>query len=74
MKIQIIVKTKARETKVVQLTDSVYEVHVSAPPIGGQANASVIEVLANHFHLHKNQVQIISGFRSVNKVVVLSEL
>lgn len=32
MKIQLIVRTKARETKVVQLTDSVYEVHVTKLP------------------------------------------
>ncbi len=71
MKIQIIVKTKSRTTKVVQLTASVYEVHVTAPPIEGKANLAVIDALSDHFHLHKNQVLITSGFTSVNKVVSL---
>lgn len=74
MKIQLIVKTKARETKVVPLTDSVYEVHVPALPIRGQANQAVITALADHFHLHANQVEIISGFTRSNKVALLSEL
>lgn len=71
MKINLIVKTKARVAKVVQLTSTVYEVHVKAAPIGGKANIAVIEALADHFHLHKNQVTIVSGFTSVNKVVSL---
>lgn len=74
MKIQLIVKTKARETKVVPLTDSVYEVHVTALPIRGQANQAVITALAEYFHLHANQVEIISGFTSSNKVALLSGL
>ncbi|MFZ2199322.1 MAG: DUF167 domain-containing protein [Microgenomates group bacterium] len=74
MKIQIIVKTKAREAKVVQLTDSVYEVHVTAPQIEGKANLAVIDALVDHFHLHKNQVQIVSRFKSINKVIELSGL
>lgn len=74
MKIQIIVKTKARETKVVPLTDSVYEVYVTALPIRGQANQAVIVALADHFHLHKSQVEIIAGFTRSNKVALLSGL
>lgn len=69
MKLQIIIKTKAREEKVVKLTNSVYEVSVTAPPIKGKANEAVIATLANHFHVHKNQVEVVSGFTGVNKVV-----
>lgn len=69
MKLQIITKTKARQERVVKITDSVYEVSVTTMPVEGKANQSVIIALANHFHLHKNQVEIISGFTSINKVV-----
>lgn len=71
MKLQIIAKTKSREDRVVKLTDSVYEVHVKAVPIGGKANIAVIAALADHFHVHKNQIEIVSGFTSVNKTVVI---
>jgi hypothetical protein len=72
MKIQIITKPKARNTKVVQITNSVYEVAVTAMPIGGKANEAVIIALADHFHVHKNQVVIFSGFTSVNKTVSIT--
>lgn len=72
MKLQIITKPKSRSIKVTALTDSVYEVAVTAVPIGGKANEAVITALADHFHVHKNQVQILHGFTSVNKVVEVS--
>ena len=72
MKLQIITKTKSRATKVIKITDSVYEVSVTAAPVEGKANKAVIEVLADHFHVHKNQIEIVAGFTSVNKVVVIA--
>lgn len=72
MKLQIIAKPKSRKTKVIQITPTVYEVCVTAPPAGGKANEAVITGLADHFHVHKNQVEIISGFTSVNKVVKIT--
>ena len=51
------------------LTDTVYEVRVSAPPVGGRANDEVIAAIAEYFHVHKNQAQLISGFTASNKVV-----
>lgn len=69
MKLQVITKTKSRENKVVKLTDSVYEVHVKAAPVEGKANRAVIETVADYFHVHQNQVAIISGFTRINKVV-----
>lgn len=72
MKLQVITKTKSRDNKVIKLTDSVYEVHVKAAPVEGKANRAVIETLANHFHVHKNQVEIISGFTGINKVVKIA--
>lgn len=72
MKLQIITKTKARNSKVVKITDSVYEVSVTVMPIEGKANKAVIEELANYFQVHKNQIEILSGFTSVNKVVEIT--
>lgn len=69
MKIQIITKAKSRQNKVVKLTELVYEVSVTAPPVDGRANLAVVDVLANHFNVHKNQIEIISGFTSINKTI-----
>lgn len=73
MKLQIITKAKSRQNKVVQLTESVYEVSVTAPPVGGRANLAVIDVLARHFKVHKNQIEIISGFTATNKTISIDK-
>ena len=47
---------------------------MTAPPVGGKANEAVIDALADHFHVHKNKVQILSGFTGVNKVVSVRDI
>ena len=45
------------------------KVHVRAPPVGGKANKVMIKVLAEYFEIKKNDVRIISGEKSREKVV-----
>jgi uncharacterized protein YggU (UPF0235/DUF167 family) len=72
VRINIIAKTKAKKNRVVELTDTVYEVFVTASPVAGKANLAIVDTLATHFNVHKNQVMILSGFTSQNKVVEVS--
>lgn len=69
MELHIITKTKSKRPGVTQLTENVYEVRVAAAPVGGKANEAIIEALANYFHVHKNQVEIVSGFTAANKTI-----
>lgn len=71
MQIRVITKTRAKRPGVTHLTGLVYEVAVAALPVGGAANQAVIESLAKFFNLPKSQVHIITGHKSVNKVVEL---
>ncbi|MBS1950084.1 MAG: hypothetical protein OJF59_002267 [Cytophagales bacterium] len=45
------------------------KVHVQAPANDGKANEVVLQVLARHFSVKKNQVLIRRGEKSRNKVV-----
>ena len=45
------------------------KVHVRALPVGGKANKAMIKVLAEYFKTKKNDVRIISGEKSREKVV-----
>lgn len=71
MLVHIIAKTKSKHPRITQLTDTVYEVRVSSPPLDGRANAAIIRALADYFHLKKNQVFLRSGHTSVNKTFEL---
>ena len=59
---------KAKETKVVEESWGL-KVYVTAAAEKGRANKAVVEVLANHFGVKKDQIRFITGLRSRNKVV-----
>ena len=45
------------------------KVHVKAPAFGGKANKALIGVLAEFFNVKKNDVKIIRGEKSREKVI-----
>lgn len=47
------------------------KVRLTSPPVEGKANKELIEILAKEFGIHKNDVKIISGRRSRNKLIKL---
>ena len=63
---------KAKQTKVVEESWGL-KVYVTAAPEKGKANKAVVEVLANHFGVQKDQIRFITGLRSRNKVVEIKK-
>jgi len=57
-----------------QFADGSYKIFVHSPPIDGNANAAVAEVLAKHLKVAKSSVKIVSGEKSRNKVVEIDAL
>ena len=49
------------------------KVYVKSPPVDGRANKELIEVLAEHFNIKKNQIEIIRGEKSNRKIVKIKE-
>ena len=45
------------------------KVHLKAQAVGGKANKALIEVLAEFFNVKKNDVKIIRGERSREKII-----
>ena len=45
------------------------KVHVSAPAVDDKANKALVKVLAKYFGIKKNDVRIIKGAKSREKVV-----
>lgn len=58
----------AREA-IVLLEDGSLDVRLRARPVEGQANARLIELLADRLGLRKRDVAVVSGVRSRQKVV-----
>ena len=72
MKIQVKVKPNSRTEEISREGDS-FVIKVKEPPQEGKANQALIKLLAEHFGVPQNQVRILSGFRSRNKVIEVAE-
>ncbi|OGN95679.1 MAG: hypothetical protein A2Z77_07835 [Chloroflexi bacterium RBG_13_51_36] len=68
MKIQVKVKPNSKTEELSPEGDS-FIAKVREPPREGRANQAVIRLLAERYGVPQNQVRILSGFRSRNKVV-----
>jgi uncharacterized protein (TIGR00251 family) len=72
MRVGVKVKPNSKTEEVSREGDSLM-VKVKEPARKGQANQALIKLLAEHFDIPQSQVRIISGFRSRNKVIDVTE-
>ncbi len=71
MHLRLKVNAGAQSESVKQLTDGSYQVRTRAPATKGKANRRVRELLANHFGLHPDEIEIVAGQTSAIKYVKL---
>ena len=68
MFINVRVIPNARKNKMIE-EQGRYKVYLSAPPLEGKANKALIKFLSEHFGVKKNQVKLIKGEKSRNKII-----
>lgn len=69
--INIKVQTHSSRAGIVGPYGEGLKVKLTSPPVEGKANKELIEMLAKEFNITKNNVEIISGKMSKNKIVKL---
>lgn len=72
MKIRVKVKPGSKIEELSWEGDNII-VKVKEPPSKGRANQAVVRLLAEYFGVSLNQVRILSGFKSRNKVIELTK-
>jgi len=72
--ISVRVHPNAARNKVVGVTDGVWQVRVSAPPVKGKANQALITFLSGLLGVGKSRIGIIRGHTTRNKVIAISGL
>jgi uncharacterized protein len=65
----VLVQPRASRAKLGPLHDGRLKVSVTAPPVDGEANAAVIELLAKALGVAKGAVEVIAGASSRRKTV-----
>jgi uncharacterized protein (TIGR00251 family) len=65
----VLVQPRASRAKLGPVHDGRLKVAVTAPPVDGEANAAVIEVLAKALGVAKRAVEVVAGASSRRKTV-----
>jgi len=60
---------RAKSNRIQELGADNFKIHITAPAEDNKANQALIELLAGHFKVRRNQVLIVRGEKSRNKTV-----
>ena len=69
MRIYVKVIPRSSQNKVEKISEGEYKVKLTAPPVDGEANKMLVEILAKHFEVPKSLVLIIGGKSTRKKLV-----
>ena len=72
MKISVVVKPNSKKESVTAAANGSLVVRVKAPPIEGQANTRVIELLSLHFGKPKSSFELLHGTAGKKKIFKIS--
>ena len=67
--IDILVQPRASRAKIGPVHDGRLKVAVTSPPVDGEANAAVIELLAKTLGVARSAIEVIAGASSRRKIV-----
>ncbi len=65
------VQPGASKNQIVGVEEDALRIRINAPPVQGKANKMLIQFLAKHLAIKRNQVEIISGHSSRIKTIRL---
>ncbi len=72
MKISVKVHARSKREGITPQPDGSYKVEVKAPPVDGAANEAICELVADYFHVHKRDVEIVSGSTNNKKIIEIA--
>ncbi|MEO7733857.1 MAG: DUF167 domain-containing protein [Kofleriaceae bacterium] len=67
--VDILVQPRASRAKIGPMHDGRIKIAVTAPPVDGEANAAVIELLAKQLGIARGDIEVIAGASSRRKTV-----
>ena len=67
--LQITVKPKAKNSRLMPLSDGTWAAELKSPPVDGKANAELIALVAGYFQCPKSAVSIKAGANGRKKLV-----
>jgi uncharacterized protein (TIGR00251 family) len=72
--IDILVQPRASRAKIGPMHDGRLKVSVTAPPVDGEANAAVIELVARQLGVARGNVVVVAGASSRRKTLAIANV
>jgi uncharacterized protein (TIGR00251 family) len=69
VRIEVHVQPRASKTELAGLHDGRLKIRLAAPPVGGAANAALIEFIAGKLDVAKSRVRVVAGATGRRKVL-----
>jgi len=69
MRLNIKVIPKSSLNKVIRISETELKVKLTSPPVDGEANKKLIEILSKEYSVAKSKIRIVRGETGKNKVV-----
>jgi uncharacterized protein (TIGR00251 family) len=69
--IEVKVEPRSSRNEIIATGDKIIRIKLTAPPVGGAANALLIKLLAEKFGIRKSDVIIMKGESSRHKLIKL---
>lgn len=74
VRVKIRVIPRAKRDEIAQRRGDAVLVRLQAPPVEGAANKALVKVLSKHLGVHGADIEILSGDKSRDKVIVVRGL
>lgn len=73
MRITLTVKPRSSKKEVIKISETEYQVKLTASPVDGEANEQLIKILSEYFDVAKSLIVIVKGKTSKKKIVKIGK-
>jgi len=72
MIINLTVKPKSKQDKIIKISDTEYKIHTVKPATNNQANLAILNILSKYLDISKSNIIITKGQKSNHKTLQIS--
>lgn len=72
MRLTIAVKPRSSKIEVIKISETEYQVRLTASPVDGEANEQLIKILSEYFEIAKTSISIVKGRTGKKKIVEIN--